>query len=199
MTTTLSTSTPCLLKAAKMALACSLPPVPSNINSIFEEKKIRRFGITPSLIILYLANNCGRRNQHFYCYLETSRWNLCLLYTASLSLSLVFRFFTASFQHSCLLFIMKATVESFRFACSCGYPASHKHGNFLPRFPLLNQVEAWHPSQLWPLNALMLQLCLFLLTTRSSERAFLLLRPEQPPLLSASSEPASILPRVAEQ
>lgn len=125
------------------------------------------------------------------------------LHSVSLSLSLwysdFFFFFTASFQHSCLLFIMKATVESFRFACSCGYPTSHKHGNFLPRFPLLNQVEAWHPSQLWPLNALMLQLCLLLLTTHSSERAFLLLHPEQPPLLSASSEPASTLLRIAEQ
>lgn len=49
-------------------------------------------------------------------------------------LPLVFKlFFNPSFQQPCLQFITKATVESFRAASSCGYPASHKHGGFLPR------------------------------------------------------------------
>lgn len=199
MTSTLSASTPCLLKAAKMALACPLPPFPSNINSIFGGKK--KSGGLELLHLWSFSTLQTTVADGTSIFIVTWRRHsgIYASFIQRLSLSLVFRFFTASFQHSCLLFIMKATVESFRFACSCGYPASHKHGNFLPRFPLLNQVEAWHPSQLWPLNALMLQLCLFLLTTCSTERAFLLLHPEQPPLLSASSEPANILLLVAEQ
>lgn len=204
MTTALSASTECLLKAAKMALPALSPPTSS-----LYLKEINKQTKSGGLELLHLwsfstlqTTVADGTSIFIVTWRRHSGIYVSFTQRLSLSLSLVFRFFfffTASFQHSCLLFIMKATVESFRFACSCGYPTSHKHGNFLPRFPLLNQVEAWHPSQLWPLNALMLQLCLLLLTTHSSERAFLLLHPEQPPLLSASSEPASTLLRIAEQ
>lgn len=159
--------------------SCPLPPLLSNTNFVFE-KKAWCIGITGSLLVFYLvATGTDKEPAIFAAAVVIGR--LCGGISVSFTqcLSPVFKCLKDSFQHSRLLFRMKATVESFRFACSCGYPTSYKQGDFLPRFPLLNQVEAWHPSQLWPLRALMLQLCLVLLTTHCSEIAFLLLRPQQ--------------------
>lgn len=176
---TASPSSLCLLKPTKMT-AVVLFPHSSPTPTLYLKKNTWCIGITGSLLVFYLvATGTDKEPAIFAAAVVIGR--LCGGISVSFTqcLSLVFKCLKDSFQHSRLLFRMKATVESFRFACSCGYPTSYKHGDFLPRFPLLNQVEAWHPSQLWPLRALMLQLCLVLLTTHCSEIAFLLLRPQQ--------------------
>lgn len=78
-------------------------------------------------------NNYDRcRTTNFYCYWETE------LMSPSHGVScwyLFFFFLNPSFQQPCLLFIAKATAESFKAAGSCGYSASYKHSGFLPSLP----------------------------------------------------------------
>lgn len=155
-----------------------LSPLLPNINFIL--KKINKLSVFSHYLLFdpFLSYNhrdrCGTRN--FYCYWERELTSPS--HGDSRRYSNVF--FNLSFHQPCLLFIMKATVESFRAAGSCGYPASYKHGRLPAKAPRLHRVESWHPSPSWPPNVVAPQLCLVPLTTRRSEIALLCLPPEQP-------------------